>query len=237
MSQEKYKPPEPDSKDTAHLVARGILSLIPATAELFEYFVQPPLEQRRDKWMHDVAEGLRRLEDSEGINLEELRTNDEFISIMTQASVVAILDHRQEKISALKNAIFNSARKINIAEDLKLIFIRFIDELSPSHLLVLGYLSDHIEEIRGTKSYDALYKDFLSAQSVPMEKDEFRLLVSELVTRNLVRISQDITDFDDIYQGSFMLLSQTDDSLPTVVLTNVGNAFIRYIGAVVSDDA
>jgi hypothetical protein len=58
------------------------------------------------------------------------------------------------------------------------------------------------------------------------------MFVSDLNNRGLVRISQDIGDFDDIYEASSMLREETNDSLPRILITNVAKDFIRYISEI-----
>ena len=58
----EYEPPKSSTGDTAHLAAKEILSLIPGASGLFEYFLKPPLEKRREAWMKMVAEALKDLE-------------------------------------------------------------------------------------------------------------------------------------------------------------------------------
>lgn len=67
----KYEPQKRTSGDTAHLVASGLLSLIPGAAELFQYLVPPPLEKRQAKWMEKVAQALRDFEKNQGARFED----------------------------------------------------------------------------------------------------------------------------------------------------------------------
>ncbi len=144
----KYQPPETSSSDTAHLVTKAVLSFVPGASDLFEYFVKPPLEKRLEKWREEVAQALIDLQENKGVKLDELRDNDLFISIISQATTIALRSHQKEKLEALKSAITSSIISSSIEDDVQLSFIRFIDELTPSHVNLLRFLIDNEEKIK-----------------------------------------------------------------------------------------
>ena len=134
---DSHKPPQPTTGDTAHLVARGILSIIPGAAELFEHFVSPPLEKRRLKWMEEVSEVLRDLEANRGITLEELQSNDNFVDTMLRATQVAIRNSRVEKRIALRNALVNAAIPDSLEPPMQTMFLDWIDIFTVWHIKLL----------------------------------------------------------------------------------------------------
>lgn len=181
MAEEKYKPPKKTTGDLAHVTAKAVLSAVPhvggPAAELFQYLLQPPLEKRREKWMDEVAEGLRELE-ATGLNLEDLRDNEQFISIVMQASQVVLRTHQEEKRRALKNAVLNVANGQGPDDALQQVFLGYIDTLTELHLRILkffqtpavadnlgmGGLSHVLEggfpELRDRREiYDSLWRD------------------------------------------------------------------------------
>ena len=76
----KYEPPKPDRRDTAYALTRAGLSSVPyiggAAVEVLPLLLASPLERRREKWMEEVGQALRDLEENQGIILEELQSND-----------------------------------------------------------------------------------------------------------------------------------------------------------------
>ena len=66
MLDEEHRPPSPTDVDTVQAVARVILAHVPIIgappAELLGLLVTPSLERRRQAWMEEVGEALRRLE-------------------------------------------------------------------------------------------------------------------------------------------------------------------------------
>ncbi len=231
MNNSKFSPPKPTTGDTAHRVVKSLISPIQGATELFEQFVSPPLDKRLDRWREYVGEALYMLEHSLGFNLEKLQSNEKFITVVTQTTRVAIQNHQKEKLTALRNTIINSALHKDIADDLQLIFIRFIDELTPSHLLLLKFFVEFESELIKLRSYSDLLK-FVNSHfehSNDLARDEFLMLIGDLSTRGLIRVSQDIDDFDDIYKASLFLLHKTNDTLPRFLVTKIAKDFIDFI--------
>ena len=172
---------KPSKGDVAHALAKAGLSAIPVVGgpavELFQLLVQPPLERRRQEWMKEVGERLLTLE-AQGLKLEHLQENEQFISAVMQASTAAIRTHKQEKLAALRNAILHIARGEAPEETIQHLLLSFIDEFSEMHLRVLAFarapkppanisagglghvLEDNIPALRGNRTlYDQLWKD------------------------------------------------------------------------------
>jgi hypothetical protein len=74
-----------------------------------------------------------------GFELERLEDNPLFTTMLTQAYRVAIRNHQEEKLEALRNAVVNCACRIDVEEDLQLLFLDFVDSLSPLHVHILDY--------------------------------------------------------------------------------------------------
>ena len=228
--QEKFSPPKRSTGDTAYLVVKASLSPFFGATELLERFISPPLQRRTEKWMEDIAEALRALEQNIGIKIEALQNNDLFITVVTQATRVAIGNHQREKLEALKNVIVNSASS-HENEDIQIIFIRFIDELTPSHLFLLKFFIDEEERLGKIKSYAEVFDMVVSGKINIASKDDLRMLVGDLSTRGVLRVSRDIEDDENIYQAGPLLLESTNDNLPRIIISDVAQKFIRFISA------
>jgi hypothetical protein len=139
---DKYEPPEASTGDAAHLVTSAVLSVIPGAAELFQYFVTPPLEKRRDEWMDEVGKALRDLEKNQGVNLGELQSDDVFVDTLLQASQIASRNSQEEKRSALRNATLNAALSNPPEHSFQQMFLNFVDTFTVWHLRLLNLFSD-----------------------------------------------------------------------------------------------
>ena len=227
----KLTPPKPSTGDTAHLVTSGILSLIPGAPELFRGLVTPPLEKRQYAWMQEVADTLERLEAEKELSFEELTNNEAFISVVLQATYVAIRNHHKEKRRALANCIFNAIVARDIETDLQLTFVRYIDELSSSHVILLRSIKDRFSEIASIKSYENLYQLLGKSIITSLTRDMFKMMCLELQGRGLIRISQDIDDFSGMYEANALITEDTRDNLPRVAISEVGQQFLDFISS------
>jgi len=118
------------------------LSVIPGAAELFQYFVTPPLEKRLEQWMDEVGKALRHLEENQGVKLEELQSDDVFIDTVLQASQIASRNSQEEKRRALRNAVLNAALPNPPEQSLQQMFLNFVDTFTVWHLRLLKLFSD-----------------------------------------------------------------------------------------------
>ena len=111
------------------LIKAGIDSTVPGGAiatELLLSFIKMPYQKRSEEWQKEITETLNKIQE-EGVNLEQLKDNEDFIDILLQAIPIGLKHHQQEKRQALKNAIHNSAQ--GSAPDLSLqqTFLNCID--------------------------------------------------------------------------------------------------------------
>jgi hypothetical protein len=139
---EKYLvPTDKSAGDYVYAAVKAGLASVPvaggAASEIFVAVVTPPLEKRRTEWMHDVGEGLRRLEQERGIDLAALAENDQFIDIVMSASAAALKTSSHRKREALKNAVLNVAAGDSPEESLAQVFVALVDQFTEWHLKIL----------------------------------------------------------------------------------------------------
>ncbi|BBK37721.1 hypothetical protein STAQ_27990 [Allostella sp. ATCC 35155] len=136
-------PLEHSAGDFAHAGARALISLVPvvggSAAELFSLLVAEPLSKRRDAWIVEIAERLKGLENAvQGFSVEGLAEDPGFTTVLLSATQIAIRTHRAEKHEALRNAVLNAALGDTPDDDLRAIFLGFVDRLTALHLTVLA---------------------------------------------------------------------------------------------------
>jgi hypothetical protein len=179
--------------------------------------------------MNEVASALRVLEQERGISLDELQSDEAFISVLVQASQVAVRNHQREKIEALRQAICNSAGDVQIEEDLQLLFVRFIDELTPSHFALLRFFHDKEAEFQNVESYEELFQAFCTENAhAAITRDEFRLFSEELKTRNLIRISANVDDFSGVGSNTYIVTRGSSPG-PMLLVTDIGKKLLAFI--------
>ena len=79
---------------------------------------------------------------TKGIDLEGLKDNEQFIDTVLQATQVALRNHQETKRAALRSAIANSAIGGTPDDMLRQMFLRYIDEFSEEHLMILESFDD-----------------------------------------------------------------------------------------------
>lgn len=130
--------------------ARIITGLIPGGGSVYDTFtaiVQPLHVRRRDEWIKEVTLRLHKLEQEKRINLAELAENEEFITVITRATLLAIQTHQQEKKNAFKNIVTETSLYIT-ADDLDFdemnAMLTILERLNSLHI----YLLTMIENLR-----------------------------------------------------------------------------------------
>lgn len=133
--------------DYAHKTIKGVLGAIPvagaSASEVFDALVASPVSKRREAWMQDVSERLYKLEQTaEGFSAEDLSENPAFVTTLLNATLIAVRNHQEEKIEALRNAVLNSALAIDVDDSLQATFLDLVDRFNPLHLRLLALLRD-----------------------------------------------------------------------------------------------
>ena len=111
-------------------------------AELFDFVVSPHLSKRKDGWLESIAKALNELSQKvDSFDISKLSENDVFISVLLEASSMAIKTHQAEKHEMLTNAVCNSVCSTKLEYEQIKHFIAMIDGLSLEHILILKYLN------------------------------------------------------------------------------------------------
>ena len=131
--------------DIALLMSKASAAAIPLVggtiSELLS-IIASPISKRRDEWLIRIYNELQQLQNQiPEFDISELSKNEVFITIVMHATQTAIKNHNDEKLEALKNAVLNSAVKIDLDDNMQLMFINYIDSLTPLHLRILGFFN------------------------------------------------------------------------------------------------
>ena len=193
----------PDSKisERALAVAKAGLSTVPVlggpAAALLDLVIQPQIDKRRTEWLNLIAERLAKLEERvDGFQLADLADHPAFTSAILQASAVALRNHDDEKLAALRNAVLNVAVSSTAGEDEHELFISLIDTFTPWHLRILAFLADKesIADKRGKLPFPSWSAGGVSAvlkhvyPELAERRSFYDLIVSDLHRAGLVTI-------------------------------------------------
>jgi hypothetical protein len=134
--------PEPTAADVAQGTARAALAGIPAfggsITEVLSMVLAPAVARRRDTWFKELADALEEAERKiDGFRVENLTQDEAFVSAVIEATRSAISTQKDEKRVLLRNALLNIATGRAPGEDKQHIYLRLIDEFTPSHVKAL----------------------------------------------------------------------------------------------------
>ncbi|MBN1517714.1 hypothetical protein JXA32_14215 [Candidatus Sumerlaeota bacterium] len=212
--------PKSTTGDKAHAIVRSVIGALggQAAIELFTALITPPIEKRRNEWMQNVGDMLKKLEEEKKVDLDELRQNEEFIDLLMNASQAAIRTSNQKKREALRNAIENAALNQTPDEALQQMFIRWIDELTEWHLQLLNLLHDPQSPHEIHRQVGCALSAIVGMKCPDLKdrKSFYDQLARDLYQRGL----SDTDDMDAQMTGSRVLASHT---------TDMGKQFLRFI--------
>lgn len=224
-------PTKKSAGDLAHELGRAIVSVVPAAGGplqvAFENIFASPIEKRKEAWLQQLAEVLTEVQERvKDLTPEKLAANEVFVTVAMQASQVAIRNHQQAKLEALRNAVKNSALPDPPHEDEQMIFLRLVDQLTPWHLRVLSLLDNPRDWMQrnvvaypgwGTGGVSTVVEHCLP--DLGGQRDTYDQIVRDLQVEGL------------LVQGQFLHLTMTGNGMVESRTTDRGRRFIKFISA------
>jgi len=215
--------PEPDGIDKVYSILKATVAGVPVVGgsanELLSLIFKSPFEKRAQKWREEVSQVINYLVNNQGLTVEELQDNEQFVSAVANASQIASRNHQQEKLDALKNALINTAMSETIEDSLQNQFLNYIDFLTVWHLKILGvfhnpqpkkdsgrhqslssspsgFLEDSLPELRGKREmYDLIWKDLYSRGLVNIEHLHVMMTAGGVYTKRTTAIGNMFIEF------------------------------------------
>ena len=225
------KPPDKSKGDDAHALAKALSSFIPIAsgpvAVMMETVFAPPLERRRAEWFQRLADTITDIQRRQAdLTPERLAQHESFVSVALQATYVAFRNHQEEKLTALRNAILNSALPTSLEVDVQLMFVRFIDELTPSHLIALRLLC---QPLLWLERQGISIKDEWTTRSIQSAEFVEHALISLHGNKELAaQLSRDLEVRGLALRGGWTLKEWGELDM----VTKFGHSFIEFIAEV-----
>lgn len=139
---------EPVSEKLHRLAKIGISS-VPVVGgplvEIFNSVLEAPLTKRRTETMLQIGDVINELIERKVVTEEGLQNNEAFISTVAEVCAISLRNHQEPKLEALKNAVKNSALPSCPADDLRQLFLNFVDVCTVTHIRLL-HVFDSPEE-------------------------------------------------------------------------------------------
>jgi hypothetical protein len=100
-------------------------------------------ERRFRQWQQQVEDALEAIEQrSSASDVDALFDNDDFVDAIATATRIAEKSAADVKRAALQNALFNIGLGDSLGADKRAIYLRYVDELTPSHLALMRLADD-----------------------------------------------------------------------------------------------
>jgi len=215
--------------DVAREVGRAVASLVPVAGGplqvVFENFFTSPIEKRKAAWLQQLADVVKEVEIRvTELTPQKLAENDAFVTVAMQASQIALRNHQEAKLDALRNAILNAALPNSLHEDEQMIFLRLIDHLTPWHLKVLSVLDDPVQWMArhgiGNPGWGMGGPSTVLEHCIPDlrgQRETYDQIVRDLQSEGLLG------------QGQFMHVTMTGGGMVGSRTTDRGKRFISFI--------
>jgi hypothetical protein len=237
MSNHPLELPEADGGDVMHVAMSAALSAVPfvGLGELFKFIVSPSLDKRREKWMKLMAEAVQELQNRKGVDLEVLRDNEEFITLLIHATQSALRTHVEAKRQMIKRALINAVL-VESNFDEKELYLNLLDRLTSSHVDIL-LLIEREKQSTATVEYAQHFYETMRDRKEPIalaiEALPFLAFLGDLQQAGLIVASTGFVVMDaDVDQPSFMVYEDSNMSgLPRMDVSDLARRFLRFISA------
>jgi hypothetical protein len=224
------KPPIDPKKELAAALVKGAVSAIPIAggiiSEVANLYLNP-LERRKQLWMNEVCRAIKDIQDQFSRLPESLEDDEAFISFLYQTTILALKNHQREKIEALSNALVSAADPESASEDLIFQFLRYIDELSVTHLQILSGFEKHSGQLARLEQLEQVYAQFQSLTGMLLDRAMFRSFLQDLDARFLIRIG-DVEDFAEYASKISAILLEESKKRP-IQVTDFGRKFLSFM--------
>ncbi len=224
----------PNNKTTGDIVrdvGRAVASMVPVAGGpvqvLFENVFTAPLEKRKQAWLEQFAAAVEELQRRvEGLTPEKLAQDDVFVTVAMQAAQIALRNHQQSKLDALRNAVMNSALPNSPEENEQLIFLRLVDQLTPLHVRVLSLLNDPASWMTVNNVTNPGWG--MGGVSTVVEHCLLEVRGRREIYEQVVR---DLQAEGLLAQGQFLNVTMTGDGMLQSRSTGRGKEFMKFISA------
>lgn len=223
-------PKDKKPEDLIYSAANLLLASTGVGGQLFQEILRSPYQRRVEEWQIKITDTVNAIQQEFGLSVKELSEKPAFVTILISATQVALRTHHERKLETLQKIVAKAAdlTKEEIDKSLLEVFVRYVDELTPLHMLILGRMKIEGARLRFYKSYPQLLH-LLNKQLPNLSKYEFILVLQDLSARGLIRISKDVDDFGDLFFEQPLSQESMDDSLPRFEVTSIGLDFIEML--------
>lgn len=187
--------------------------------------------RRVEAWMADITQVVNELQRRTELSAQDLLNNEAFHSFLLQATPIAIRNHRREKLDALQSALvavgFDEA--FSGQQDLAFQFLRYIDELTVTHILILREIARRPDAFYPVKTMKLAHETLATGALEAVRPDEMRVFLRDLDSRGLLQ-ANDLEDLEEFESRAVYIAAENTERHP-LMTTELGRRFIKFITA------
>ena len=222
--------PQPDARDKLHQLVASLISPIPYAEPILTAIVKPPLDKRREAWLMSLSEAIAALQKNYGyMTPDYLANHPAFITAVLNCTSIALRNHQEKKLNALRNVVLNSALPNAPDDDLQQMFIHILDIFSTWHLQLLKFFANQtwFEKLGYPSTLDNL----------PAEEaiGKLEMIFPELSGRQIFvnKVVHDLSDNRLIALPEIRIDAQqivvTSEKVSPNVISELGEQFLLFI--------
>lgn len=205
---------------------------IPAAAQargpIFDFLdgaFQGLINRRQQKWNQRVAETIADIRSRTGeTGAGEILASEHFLTVVTEATLIACRNHDEEKIKALRAAILHTALSDAPDEPIQMMFLRLIDYLTPLHLVTVAFLNDPVEWMKQHDMPDPRWPVGTSSALI-----QYCVVPVQGKPGIVEMIVRDLQGAGLVEQGHFLRMPMSGAGILQSHTTDCGRLFVRYI--------
>lgn len=214
-------------QDIAYATTKAVVGSIPfvgaAASELLGLIVAPPLEKRRNKFLTEIGQRLKDLEEAKRLDLSSLTENQQFVDTVLQATTYALKTSDEEKLTAFKNAILNTALNESPDKTISQIFLTLIDNFTTWHIRILHLFNNPQEWF---KANNRTFPNYMSAGLNAVVTEAYPELKGQ---SELVNIIWGDLRRAGLHNSGDLGAMMTASGLLSQRTTEMGRQFLRFI--------
>jgi hypothetical protein len=221
----KSAPKEGKAEIVLKIAEAGIAAIpvIGGPLAVLSEFLGEPYNRRKQRWLEELAGAVSELQERSAELSKPLEENDQFLTAVLHASQIAMRAHQEEKLLALRNSVRNSALKSAPNDDRQLMFLRFVDDFTVSHIRVLSMFDNPGAAVAASKRAFGVGAGGLSLlifHCVPELNGQGQFCE---------QVCRDLENRGLIAQGSKLNVMMTTQGMLTARTTDFGKEFLKFV--------
>lgn len=185
-----------------------------------------PSGRRLQRVQATLEEAIQSIFEQVNRSPDELAADPAFRTAVSRAIALMARTERAARICLLREALVSVGTQRETSEDHIETFIRYIDELSPGHIRVLGVTRDAFRQHPGMITLDRMFR-IVSADIADIDRPTFRQFFRDLEARGLIH-ARDVEDYPE-YASKEELRATDQGGYQQPGITEFGERFIAFV--------